>query len=234
MNYKINEKGIALYYKIKLYLENKIDSGELKEGDQIPTEMELSKFFNVSRVTVRQAIAELVQDKKIVKKRGQGTFVSEKIIELDSVKIYFPEELGSYHKLVSYSYEKASKPLEEVLNLKPHEEVLKFYRVRYFKDSPTVLEKSYIKKGRFIGIEKEDLSDKIYKIIEQVYHTKLISQKTTIEPVIITSEEAELLKTTKGSPALLLSKIVYTYKSDPIIYTKSLLKGDTCKLLFSN
>ncbi|WP_169824212.1 GntR family transcriptional regulator [Clostridium formicaceticum] len=227
-----DEKGVTLYYKIKQYIEEKIDSGELKPGDQIPTEIELSKLFCVSRATVRQAISELVQDKKIVKKRGQGTFVAEQTLELEFIKLYFPEELGDFHELMSYSYEKPSNSLSEILNLASDEKVIKIYRIRYFNDKPTVLEKSFLRQDKFAEIEKQDLSQRIYKIIEDVYKIKLISSKTTIEPVIITAEEAELLKTTKGLPALLLSRTIYTYNNEPIIYTKSLLKGDTCKLLF--
>ncbi|GGD77516.1 GntR family transcriptional regulator [Paenibacillus nasutitermitis] len=66
---------IPLYAKIREYIKNQIDSGELKPGDQVPTEAELMGQFGVSRVTIITAVRYLVEDGLLYRVAGKGTFV---------------------------------------------------------------------------------------------------------------------------------------------------------------
>jgi len=65
-----------LYQKIQDYIRDLIDSNELKEGDRIPTEKELMDRFNVSKITVVNALSGLAAEKLISRVPGRGTFVS--------------------------------------------------------------------------------------------------------------------------------------------------------------
>ncbi len=69
----VNKK--PLYIKIRDDLRDKIDRGYWKEGELIPPEKELAKTYNVSRVTIRSAIGQLVEDKYISRVAGYGTTV---------------------------------------------------------------------------------------------------------------------------------------------------------------
>jgi len=69
----------ALHKKIKEYILKKIKSGELKSGDQIPTEKELIEKFSVSRTTVRKALDQLTVENYIYRKRKVGSFVSDEV-----------------------------------------------------------------------------------------------------------------------------------------------------------
>jgi len=73
--------AIPLYKQLKEQIFSDITSGKLTEGEKIPTEVELSEIYNISRVTVRNAIKELVADNYLVKKQGKGTFVCPAKIE---------------------------------------------------------------------------------------------------------------------------------------------------------
>lgn len=73
----IQDNIIPLYQQLADIIRNSITSGELKYGDKIPTEVELSEKYNVSRITVRAAINELVESGFLIKKQGKGTFVSK-------------------------------------------------------------------------------------------------------------------------------------------------------------
>ncbi len=64
-----------IYIQIKQYIENKILSGEWPAGQKIPTELELTEQFSVSRMTVNKAIRDLVSDGKVERTRRRGTFV---------------------------------------------------------------------------------------------------------------------------------------------------------------
>ena len=72
---KLSNDGIPLYYQIKSDLRTQIEGGHLKPGDKLPSETELATLYNVSRMTLRQAITDLVEEGKLHRRRGVGTFV---------------------------------------------------------------------------------------------------------------------------------------------------------------
>ncbi len=72
-----SSQDAALYLQIKETIRDKIESGELKSGDRLPTEMELAGFYNVSRITARQAILGLVDEGYVFRQPRRGTFVCD-------------------------------------------------------------------------------------------------------------------------------------------------------------
>ena len=65
-----------LYQKIKDDIRRKIEAGTYKKGSRIEPERELSRLYDVSRMTLRQAVDELVDEGYLYKAQGRGTFVS--------------------------------------------------------------------------------------------------------------------------------------------------------------
>ena len=79
----MNNKKVK-YIEISDYFKEKIDNGEMKPGEKLPTEYEMVDMFSVSRHTVRQAILELEKDKYIYREKGVGAFCADK--EKDAFK----------------------------------------------------------------------------------------------------------------------------------------------------
>ena len=71
------DNSIPLYMQLKNIIKGKIDSGEIGINDKIPSEAELAEQYEVSRITVRSALSELVTDGYLVKKQGKGTYASK-------------------------------------------------------------------------------------------------------------------------------------------------------------
>ena len=69
--------GIPLYKQLISIIKNDIHNGVYKAGDKIPSETELCQRYQVSRITVRSAINELVEEELLFKTQGKGTFVAE-------------------------------------------------------------------------------------------------------------------------------------------------------------
>lgn len=225
--------GIPLYLQIEEYIKRKIEDGEWEKGEQIPTEKELCAYFEVSPSTIRQAISNLMQKGMLVKKQGKGTFVCKPAYEGDFLTIYFPEEFGDVHELLQVGVTDASAGIRKRLEAGEGEEVTLLYRARYITgdEEPAILEKSYLKSAMFPGIENQDLTGKIFPIIQKVFGYKLESAMTWVEPILLTDDEAQILHSGMGNPALLLTRISYTLDKKPIIYTKSIVRADKCKLL---
>ncbi len=74
--------NVTLYNKIVEYLKDKIAKGEYQPSDKLPTEAELSNLFNVSRITSKRALEELEKQNLIVRKRGSGSFVADRVDEV--------------------------------------------------------------------------------------------------------------------------------------------------------
>ena len=73
---------VPLYKQLKDLILKEIKEGKLKTNQKIPTEQELSEKYQISRMTVRKALAQLVDEEVLAKKQGKGTFVQEpKIVE---------------------------------------------------------------------------------------------------------------------------------------------------------
>jgi GntR family transcriptional regulator len=68
---------LPIYYQIKQTIKNWIINREFSLGEKIPSENELAEKFNVSRLTIRQAISQLIQEGFLQSRRGEGTFVTE-------------------------------------------------------------------------------------------------------------------------------------------------------------
>lgn len=229
-----NRKGIPIYYQLEEYMREKIESQEWKKGYKLPSEMELAKFFNVSRSTVRHAISNLVLDRILVRKQGIGTFVTNPSFEGNYLKFYFPDESG-LHKLLDIKEIMASHSISQSLDVPVRSKITKITRLRYIGEETeaSILEKSYYDSKKLKGLKNEDLSKRIYDIIENKYEISLTKSKTLIEPILLSEKEAYYLKTSVNSPVLLLSRVCYTYNEKPVILTKSLVLADKCKLLIS-
>src|SRR5204862_8254338 len=65
-----------LYQQIKALMTQRLQAGEWRPGEAIPSELELAARFKVSQGTVRKAIDELAAENLLVRRQGKGTFVA--------------------------------------------------------------------------------------------------------------------------------------------------------------
>lgn len=70
------ESPIPIYYQLQEHLKTKIENGELKSGDPIPSEREMAEKYEISRMTVRQAVNNLVNEGLLTRSKGPGDICS--------------------------------------------------------------------------------------------------------------------------------------------------------------
>jgi len=148
---KINfESGIPLYIQIKDYVREKIEIGELKTGDKIPSEELLCEKFNVSKITVIRALRDLVNEGIIFRKQGKGSFVKELDYKEDLNKLANFKNIGTWsrgkaeHKILKWHVIKPPKEIRDRMKLTKGKKVLEIVRVRFFKKEPVAFERTYI------------------------------------------------------------------------------------------
>lgn len=228
---------IPIYFQVKEYLRSEIQTGRYRPNELIPSERELSEEFEINRLTVRQAINELVQEGLLYRQRGVGTFVSTPKIEQPLTRLTsFSTDMLSRGivpgaQVVSSSIIKASKPVAGQLMIEPDSDVLELVRVRTANGEPMALEKSYMIYDRvkpLHGINMENMS--LYRVLEDVCGIRLVKAIQTIEVASPYPDEAGILEISQHDAVMLVERTTYEDGADkPLEYVKSLYRGDRYK-----
>lgn len=227
---------IPLYYQLAEQIREQIKAGTLKPGAQLPSERELSEQAAISRMTVRQAIAYLVQQGVLTVRQGVGTFVAEPKLVHDTLHLLsFTEEMMRGDGSVS------SQVLEQLLvrcpagvaaelELAPEAPVVKIVRLRLFKGIPLLLETIFIPAYLCPGLEHEDLAHtSLYTLMEVHYGLRLKRTRQTMEAVLANEYESELFSIQPGTPMILVEGVTYLAEERPAEYFKAIYRGDRFK-----
>jgi GntR family transcriptional regulator len=132
------------YREIERYLRGLVEGAS--PGDPLPSEAELCERFSVSRMTVRQALAELTNDGLVERRRGQGTFVAHRPVHRrPGVFLSFTEEMNrrgvqATSRLLSAGLDDARRSEVLDLGLAPDSQVVRVTRVRLADGVPVALE----------------------------------------------------------------------------------------------
>jgi len=98
-----SESIVPLHKQLFHYLNSAIENHEFKPGDRIPSESDLAREFNISRVTIRRALQELAHQEKIVSVPGKGSFLREPKVEPLTALTSFRENMRASGRISSYS-----------------------------------------------------------------------------------------------------------------------------------
>ncbi|MFZ2097355.1 MAG: GntR family transcriptional regulator [Anaerolineales bacterium] len=240
--FKINREDKApLYDLIEQNLRELILGGQLTRGEAVPSEWELANLYGVSRLTVRTALDNLTRQGWLIRRHGVGTFVAyPKITEISPSKLSFTEQMRAIGRtpsshLISLGVVEANADLANALKLEQGEPVVEIVRVRLADNEPILLETSYLSQKRFPNLENAtDLTiSSLYEWLAIHYQTSVTMMDQTLEPVLLSEEQAQHLETHPGSPAMLSKVLAYTNGAEPIEFSWSVTRGDQCRFYFS-
>lgn len=226
---------MLLYERIKIGIKSYINENDLKVGDKIPTEIELEEIFEVSRITIRRAIKELVDEGVIEVIRGKGTFVKaqKKNIHLLNLK-GFTEGLSSEEnevrkKIIFNEVINEDSQIPESLSRR-YREFLKLVRVVKDSEGPLSVDYAYLPTDIYPGVETL-ITDNVstFKLIRENYHVKFGRIEKEIEYVYPPQEIFEYLGISEISPVILVKKVIYDIQNIPIHYSRYFLSGDRVK-----
>lgn len=145
-----NPGSPPLYGQVAQILIQKIEDGTYPEESYIPTEKELQEMFQVSRITIRQAINRLVNEGYVQKERAKGTRVlSSKIVENMNFISSFHHEmeergLSCHLDFVNISKMISNKEVSQHLQIEKGSEVLQLYRVYSVEKQPLTVMIDYL------------------------------------------------------------------------------------------
>jgi GntR family transcriptional regulator len=243
------EKGVPLYYQLDTILRKKILSGEIPPSAPFPTEDVLVQQYNISRITVRQALASLEKDRLIVRKQGKGTFVSEKIERAELPKLtgtgkdlvdissYDSKPIKITTKVISFSRLLANKTITDYLGLPEGSEIYRIERARMADKKPLYHLLNYLPVEVGEQIDPRTFKNKTLTTIMEV-DLKITIKKAiqTIEADIVDSYNGPILDAREGDPCLILRRVVYdrddraveylvaSFRADRYMYTDMLIR----------
>jgi len=228
-----HDSRLPLYYQIIDIIEDKIAKEIWPKGTKIPSERELCDLYDVSRITVRKAIEELVHNGKLEKLHGKGTFVSSQPINQNLGYIYsFSREMEkqgkiSSTKMVKIEIELADYKIASKLQIKEHDPIIVLYRLRCANDVPLMYERTYFRKDKYSDLLKIDLSKVgLYETLENHFGIKSTTAVERFTACELTAREAELLNSTPKSFGLLVQRTLYV--GEEVVSWSSLVsKGDS-------
>lgn len=222
-----NASQIPLYYQLKHIILDEIESGKFKVGEQLPTETELCEKYNVSRITVRRAISELVADKVLYKKQGKGTFVSEYKIERELISIGSFSDITTESgkepstQILQTSITKPTKELCKALKITANEKVLELKRLLRIDGKPFIIEISQYPLSRFPKLETYIGSNQsIYKILREKYGVEIVKAEKTLDIKRSNEEQSRIFDCDVNSVLYLLRKTAYD-KNDEVVHLSS-------------
>ncbi|MBP1993865.1 GntR family transcriptional regulator [Paenibacillus eucommiae] len=226
---------LSLYHQLKQILLNKIEAGEWKVRDKLPSEAELCEQYEVSRITARRALAELEHEGVIERKSGKGTFVKFSGINQELFRFYsFTDEVkrrGFTPSSAVLAMETIT-PEEEVrlaLKLNEEDKVYLIKRLRMANNEKIVVDRSYLPCKLFAGLDQFDFGQvSLYETLKGHYHIAPNIAEEVIDAILIHKEEADLLEIKKNSPGLLIKRITY-FNELPIEFNYRVVNRDKYK-----
>lgn len=223
---------LPLYYQLKLAIEEQINSGEWPPDTLLPSERELCAEFKVSRITVRQALAELVTENRLIRSQGRGTFVAHPQIQ-QPLKLLtgFTEDMQrrgkrSFTEVLQLETMQAPRAAARALGLAVEDAVILLKRLRFADAEPMALETAYLPGKRFSGLTDENLQGSLYTLLKDKFRTIPRRAEQEMRAIACPSAEAKLLRVRKGSPVLHIYRTTYGQDEEPIEWVESFYRGD--------
>ena len=233
-----------LYEQLKQAIKKGIRDGEYPPGSRMPSEAEMEKLYDVSRITVRRAVKELCEEEILARKQGKGTFV------LSSAQISYnrlDRTVGGFHDSLARDGKEATVDILEKaiirvsatyardLQITVEDYVVYLKRLMYGNQVPVMIDTAYIPAKRFPGIYDKLVGNvALFHLMESEYRVKLERYYKVLKVQKADREMSRLLNCHVGDPMFDLFKITYNEEGIPQNISVSILSGENTYYVISN
>jgi GntR family transcriptional regulator len=223
------------YYTVKSQLLELI--GAMPPGSPVPPERELARDYGTSRTTVRQALAELVVEGRLLRRQGKGTFVAKPKVAQSLELASYTEGMRAHGlhpqtRILEIGYMAADEDLAARLGIRTGARTLRIHRLRLADGEPMSVDTSHLPARRFPGLRKQlNRHSSLYETLASAYGVKLTEAEETIETVLADPHNADLLAVDIGLPLLLLSRHAVDTTGETVEWAQSWYRGDRYKFV---
>ena len=223
------------YYTVKRQLLELIVT--MAPGSPVPPERELARDYGTSRTTVRQALAELVVEGRLLRRQGKGTFVAKPKVAQSLELASYTEGMRAHGlhpqtRILEIGYIAADEDLAARLGIRPGGRTLRIHRLRLADGEPMSVDTSHLPARRFPGLRKQlKRHSSLYETLASAYGVQLTEAEETIETVLADPHNADLLAVDVGLPLLLLSRHAVDVTGETVEWAQSWYRGDRYKFV---
>ncbi|UTR07645.1 trehalose operon repressor [Alkalihalobacillus sp. LMS6] len=221
------------FQSIYQHLIKDMQNGKYQAGDTLPSEHELTEFFQASRETIRKALKQLSEHGYIQKIQGKGSVV------LDLQRLDFPvsgvtsfqelnQQLGmkAETEVVTFKECRATPKQAKQFQLPDDSIVLEIARVRLIDGERIILDKDWFPKMLVPGLTEDISSGSIYEYIEKTLGLTISFAKKEIVVEVATDEELQLLDVEPGSQIVVVRSLTYLEDATLLQITESRHRPD--------
>jgi GntR family transcriptional regulator len=206
---------VPKYFQLRTIVLDLIESAELPVNAAVPSERELCQRYGLSRMTVRQAIDQLVAEGRLYRVPGKGTFVARPKIEMPLRLVSFSEDMlarglrpGAID--ITRRTTPASVLLARAFGIEPGIEIHIIERLRTANGEPMAIERAHILASLAPDLLDRRLADRsLYGVLEAVYGLVFDAGDQVINAGVADAGDAKHLEISRGSPVLLVERRSY-------------------------
>jgi GntR family transcriptional regulator len=219
-----------LYLQLQRVIQEAVRGGRLKTDEALPSERDLARQLGISRVTVRKAIAGLVDKGILVQRWGSGTFIASSMhVEQALSRLSsFTDDMTARGLTPGASVlgrsSGPSSPKESMaLGLSPGEPVSRLQRLRLAGGIPMAIEHAVVP-ARFLP-DPHLVQSSLYAALNARGHTPRRALQR-LHAVLLSAEQAKLLDVLAASPALYIERRSFLDNGEAVEFTSSYYRGD--------
>ncbi|MHB8246053.1 MAG: GntR family transcriptional regulator [Acidimicrobiales bacterium] len=228
-----------LYLQIAESIEKEIQAGRYPVGHRFPTEPVLARTFEVSRLTLRHALAILERRgliDRVVGRRG-GTFVREARVERDLTTFAgFTDQMRrsgviATSEICERGRVPADPEVAEALELEGGDPVVTVERVRLGNGRPVALEHSWLPESDFPDLLEDPLDGGLYDLLGDRYQRRPTHGREMLEPISADRRTARLLRVPVGTALLLVERTAYDKEGRPVEFSRDVFLGERTRVV---
>jgi len=224
--------AVPLYTQLKDLLNGQIANGTLPAHSRVPSERELSEQYAISRMTARQALAELIQEGRLYTSRGKGTFVAEPKIQqsLHTLTSFSEDMRARGHvpsvRLLRRELLEAPPEVSRRLQAADGTPVVCLERLRLADDAPMALETAYLCFAGANQLVNTNVEQSLYALLGERFGIVPASAQQEFEARLARFREHTLLKLPPNAPVLAIERTTFGADGRPFEYVQSVYRGD--------
>src|SRR4051794_28095141 len=210
---------------------------QLRPGDMLPSERQLCADYGVSRITVREALGQLVSEGLLVRTQGKGTFVAHRPARSRLHIASFHEDMrrmGLEPSTVVLSAARVTPPTQTAqrLRLVPRGEAYHVRRLRLADRVPMSVDDAWYNAELLPGLEQLDLRRSLYDILARHYSRPIDTAEQTVSAGLAGDEIGRLLGIPGSGPVLKFDRVSFS-RGDAVEHTRSWYRADRYELFMS-
>ncbi|MBN1566061.1 MAG: GntR family transcriptional regulator [Anaerolineae bacterium] len=222
--------NIPIYQQLEDQLEKLIADGTWHLNEPLPSETVLANQLQISVMTVRQAMAQLVNKGLIFREKGRGTFIAPQPMDRHLQRLEsFTEDMHARDlppssRILIHRIAPVAKTITKRLGVAPDQPVMYLKRLRLIEDRPVAVHDAYINRQDLDRASLERVGS-LYVLLEQ-RGVQLAEAEETIEATAADAETAQLLNMPTGAPLLKVTRLTWDRNHVPVELVVALYRAD--------